>query len=111
MQTMQLDEHNNLVLEDGSLTVIDGISACAQGVKTRVGLCLGENPYDTEEGIDYFNEVLGKTGGIDGVREMIRRRIKDNEEIVQINRLSTSSADNVLNITAEISSIYGVFEL
>lgn len=42
---------------------------------------------------------------------MIRRRIKDNEEIVQINRLSTSSADNVLNITAEISSIYGVFEL
>ena len=98
-------------LEDGSLTVIDGISACAQDVKTRVGLCLGENPYDTEEGIDYFNEVLGKTGGIDGVREMIRRRIKDNEEIVQINRLSTSSADNVLNITAEISSIYGVFEL
>ena len=111
MQTLQLDEHNNLVLEDGSLTVIDGISACAQDVKTRVGLCLGENPYDTEEGIDYFNEVLGKTGGIDGVREMIRRRIKDNEEIVQINRLSTSSADNVLNITAEISITYGVFEL
>ena len=103
MQTLQLDEHNNLVLEDGSLTVIDGISACAQDVKTRVGLCLG--------GIDYFNEVLGKTGGIDGVREMIRRRIKNNDEIVQINRLSTSSADNVSNITAEISSIYGVFEL
>lgn len=111
MQTLQLDEHNNLVLEDGSLIVIDGINACAQDTKTRVGLCLGENPYNTEEGIDYFNEVLGKTGGIDGVREMIRRRIKDNGEIVQINRLSTSSADNVLNITAEISSIYGVFEL
>lgn len=111
MQTLQLDEHNNLVLADGSLTVNEGINACAQDTKTRVGLCQGENPYNTEEGIDYFNEVLGKTGGIEGVREIIRRRIKDNDEIVQINRLSASSTNGILNVTAEISSIYGVFEL
>lgn len=111
MQTLQLDEHNNLVFADGSLTVIDGINACAQDTKTRVGLCLGENPYDTEEGIDYFNSVLGKMGGVDNIREKIRKRITANDEIVQINSLQVKQNGKRLNITADISSIYGVFEL
>lgn len=111
MQTLQLDEHNNLVLEDGSLTVIDGISACAQDVRPASAFVWEKTIRYGRRHSTISTRFWAKPGGIDGVREMIRRRIKDNGEIVQINRLSTSSADNVLNITAEISSIYGVFEL
>lgn len=111
MQTIKLDEFNNPVLENGSLVIIDGVDACTQDTRTRVGLCRGENPYDTGEGIDYFNSVLGKMGGVDNIREKIRKRITANDEIVQINSLQVKQNGKRLNITADISSIYGVFEL
>lgn len=111
MQTIKLDEFNNPVLENGSLVIIDGVDACRQDTRTRVGLCRGENPYDSEEGIDYFNSVLGKMGGVDNIREKIRQRITENNEIIQINSLQVKQNGKQLNITADISSIYGVFEL
>ena len=39
MQTVQIDADNNLIIVNGSLKVIDGVEACAQDTKTRVGLC------------------------------------------------------------------------
>ena len=62
MQTLRLDDGNNLVIADKGLVVIDGADACAQDTKTRIGLVRGENPYDTTEGVDYYNELLGKMG-------------------------------------------------
>lgn len=111
MQTLQLDDNNNLVIKNGKLSVIEGIEACAQNTKTRIGICRGENPYNTAEGADFFNELLGKMGGRDYVREVIRKRILANSEIVQINSMDISLAKDELIVTSEISSIYGVFTL
>lgn len=111
MQTLQLDEHNNLVISNTSLNVIDGIEACAQDTKTRVGLCFGENPYDVTEGIDYFNDILGRLGGLDYVREAIRKRILASDEIVQIENMETKAHNGELDVVVNISSIYGVFEI
>lgn len=111
MKTLQIDENNNLVMVQGRITVIDGIEACAQDTRTRVGICKGENPYNTEQGADYFNEILGKIGGEEYIRENIRSRILDNEEIVKINNMKVSRDKTTTSVTAEISSIYGVFTL
>ena len=111
MQTLQIDANNNLVIANTSLIVIDGVNACAQDTKTRVGLVRGENPYNTDEGIDYFNDILGKMGGLDYIREAVRKRILDNEEIIQIQSMETNRENNDLNIVSNISSIYGVFQV
>lgn len=111
MQTVQIDADNNLIIVNGSLKVIDGVEACAQDTKTRVGLCQGENPFDTTEGIDYFNNILGKIGGFDYVREAVRKRILANDEIVQIESLNVTYNNRQLDVLADVSSIYGVFEL
>lgn len=111
MKTLQIDKNNNLVMVQGRITVIDGIEACAQDTRTRVGICKGENPYNTEQGADYFNEILGKIGGEEYIRENIRSRILDNEEIVKINNMKVSRDKTTTSVTAEISSIYGVFTL
>lgn len=111
MQTLKLDENNNLVVFQGNLQVEEGVDACAQDTRTRIGLCRGENPYNTDDGADFFNEFLGKMGGRDYVREVIRQRILDNEEIVQVNSLSLNTEKDKLVMTSEISSIYGVFTL
>lgn len=111
MTTLQLDANNNLVIDRNNLTTTTGLNACAQDSRTRVGLVRGENPYDTSEGIDYFNEMLGKFGGIKYIRESIRARILDNPEIVSIDDMTITSADGNLNVVAQISTIYGGFEL
>lgn len=111
MQTLQIDDRNNLVLSNTSLVVIDNVNACAQDTKTRVALCLGENPYNTNEGIDFFNNILGRMGGVDFIRESLRKRILDNDEIIEIRNLSIEKNGDVLNVVADIMSIYGVFEV
>lgn len=111
MQTLKLDPNNNLIVENGNLVVIDGIYAAAQNTRTRLGLCRGENPYDIQEGIDYFNELLGKLGGMDYIREEIRRRILDSPDIVKINSLDIISSKGTITVTADITSVYGTFTL
>ena len=111
MQTLKLDENNNLVLDKNNLQILNGIEACAQDTRTRVGICRGENPYNTSQGSDYFGEILGKMGGQGYVRDIIRERIGDNEEIVQINSLEIFHNKETMQVVAEISSIYGVFTI
>lgn len=111
MISLQLDKNNNLVVSGGNLSTISGITACAQDTRTRVGLCAGENPYDTTEGIDYFSEMLGKLGGLDYIRERLRARILDNPEITGIRKLDIKSADGQTVVAADITCIYGDFGL
>lgn len=112
MQTLKLDEHNNLVITQGSLSVLNGIEALAQNTKTRIGLYMGENPLNQEEGIDYENSVLGKPGGEEYVKNIIQNRILENDdEITGIASLKLERKGDVLTCTADINSIYGVFEL
>ncbi len=111
MQTLQIDNNNNLVLTHGALRVVSGIDAASQDTKTRVGICRGENPYDTTQGADYFNELLGKMGGMDYIREVVRMRILDNDEITGINSLEFTPNGDTAVVTANITTIYGAAEL
>lgn len=111
MQTLQLDANNNLLLTQNNMAVIDGVNACAQDTRTRVGICRGENPYDVTQGTDYFNELLGKMGGIDYLRENIRLRIMDNDEITGVRSLTVDTDHDTATITANIDTIYGGIEL
>ena len=91
------------------LKIIDGIEACAQDTKTRVGLVRGENPFDTTEGADYFNTMLSKMGGVEYVREEIRKRIQANTEVLGIKTLAieTDSNARTMTVTADVATIYG----
>ena len=107
MQTVGLDENNNLTIKQGNLTVKDGIIALAQDVKTRVGLYKGENLFDILEGIDYDNEMLGVFGGYDYYKQLIRNRILGNPEVVSVSNVEITRTGGQLNATADVQSIYG----
>lgn len=111
MQTVYLDEKNNLVLKSGSLQLKEGINALAQDIKTRVGLCRGENRFDILEGIDYDNEMLGKFGGAEFYKQTIRNRIAGNPEVEGVKSIELKKDGTQLTITADIKSMYGVFEI
>lgn len=111
METIYLDENNNLVLKSGSLQLKRGIDALAQDIKTRVGLYKGENRFDTSEGIDYDNEMLGKFGGQEYYRQAIRNRIIGNEEVEGVKKVEVSKVGTQVTIIADVKSIYGDFEI
>ena len=107
MQTVGLDENNNLIIKQGNLTIKEGINALAQDVKTRVGLCKGENLFDISEGIDYDNEVLGVFGGKDFYAQLIKNRILGNPEVTTVSNVEITRTGRQLNATADVQSIYG----
>lgn len=107
MQTVGLDENNNLIIKQGNLTIKEGIYALAQDVKTRVGLYKGENLFDISEGIDYDNEVLGVFGGKDFYAQLIKNRILGNPEVTTVSNVEITRTGRQLNATADVQSIYG----
>lgn len=111
MQTLKLDDNNNLVLNQNSLVILDNIEACAQDTRTRIALFKGEDFTDTTRGISYFDNVLGVYVGQDDIKNQIKKRILDNPEIYSINRITLTKQDNKIELNTEINSIYGVLEL
>ena len=110
MDTLSLDADNNLVIGNNSLQLKSAINACAQDAKTRVGLYLGENQFNLDEGIDYDNEVLGKVGGENYFRAAIINRLQ-NDEIRSIYGVSVEKVDDTLQVETEMDTIYGLARL
>ncbi len=112
MKCLQIDENNNLVIKQNQLTLVSDIQACAQSVKTRIGLYKGEDPQDLDRGIDFDNVVLGSNISRDYVKDLIRQRILDTDDgIENISLLTIEKKENKLEIQAEIQSTYGVIRL
>ena len=111
MTTLEMDANNNLVVRNKTLYTTNGIIACAQDTRTRVGIVLGENPYNTAQGIPYFDDVLGKLGGLDYLRLAITDRILDSTEVVGVTNLDITSNDGTTTVTADVETIYGVTQI
>ena len=111
MTTLEMDADNNLLVENKTLKTTNGIVACTQDTRTRVGIVEGENPYNTSQGIAYFDDVLGKMGGWEYIRLAITKRILDNPEINGVRRLEIDSEADTTTVTADIETIYGVTQI
>lgn len=111
MTTLQMDDNNNLIVKNDNLHTVTGIVACAQDTRTRVGIVRGENPYNTSQGIAYFDEILGKLGGLDYLETVITDRIMDNPEISAVTNLDITSNDGTTTVTADVETIYGVTQI
>lgn len=112
MQTLGIDENNNIIITQGSMVIKDKADALAQDIKTRIGLCFGENPFDKLEGINFDNDFLGKKAGQDFYKQAIRNRILENpEDIVQIRNVDFQAQGDKIALIAEIDSVYGVINV
>ena len=62
MTTLKLDKNNNLVV-DGNISVINGLKALAQDIKTIISLQPSEYIYNIDKGVDWIkylkeNDIL-----------------------------------------------------
>lgn len=94
------------------MVVIDRAEALAQDVKTRIGLCFGENPFNLLEGIDFDNEFLGKKAGQLYYKQALRNRILEHpHEIRNIESVDFIANGDKIRLTVNIESDYGEVSL
>lgn len=109
MITIKLNQNHEIELDtNGNIVLADGIEAVANDVQCRVLFNQGENPYDLQEGINYNDNVLGKFGGEDFIKEMYKKVIANAEDIVSVQNVQLKRSGSNLEITADVNTIYGV---
>ena len=113
MKTLKTDEFNNLIFVCGSPGIVQGVDCAAQSMRCRIGLVIGENPDNEDQGIDYFTQFAGVFGGGDYLLQSVRdAAISDpDNEITMIKNIDIGRQNREVKITIKAVSIYGQFEI
>lgn len=109
MKTIKLDKNNNVVLDKyGNIETLENIEALAQDVRTSLSMCYGENPFNTQQGIDYDNDFLGvNSDNQDYLKSLIRTRLLENTEVLAIKKVDINKQNETLKIQTHLKTIYG----
>ena len=112
MKTIELNENHNMIIDNlGNIATINNVEALAQDLSTSLLMNQGENPFDTNEGINYDDNILGKMGGIDYLKDQFLNRINENEEVVNVANIEIRNVDKTLQVQTDINTIYGAINL
>lgn len=107
MSTIGLDRNNNIKILDNNINLINGVDELSQTLKNKISLCKGENPFNTEDGLDYDSELLDKLGGVDHIKNNIKNIILKEDDVLGIENTDTSIDNNKLTIINKIKTSYG----
>lgn len=107
-QTILCDENNDMYLPNGrDISMVFDALACAQNLKQRSLERLGENQYNTAEGVDYFGTVFTPQPDYDGARRSLSQNLLACPDVINIDSLTINVVANVFNYIAVIRTIYG----
>ncbi len=106
--TIQADENNDIAFEDGrNIAFISGSDACAQNLLEKSLMRLGENAYDTTDGVDYFGTIFAPQPNFDDARQSISKNLLECPDVISIRSLTISIEGDVFTYVAMITTIYG----
>lgn len=107
-QTILCNENNDMFLPNGrDIEMVFDALACAQNLKQRSLERLGENQYNTTEGIDYFGTIFTPQPNYDAARRSISQNLLACPDVVNIDSLTINPTDGVFNFIANVHTIYG----
>lgn len=106
--TIQVNESNDIFLPDGrNLSLLTGVNAVAQDVRLKTLMRLGEDIYNTLNGVDWMGTVFSPQSDYDAARKSLSDAILTCPDVVGIDSLSIDVEGNVFNYTANVTTIYG----
>ncbi len=107
--TIQTNDFGDIYLPDGkNLGIISGIDACKQSIVEATRLRLGENQYDTTEGVDYLGTIFTPQQNFAAFRNSLINAILSSPDVISVEELALSQVNNVIKYDAQINTIYGV---
>ena len=98
---------------DGDLEIpiryLSGREAVAQGVRTRLGILLGELFWNLDYGVPYFEQILGQRFSEPKVAAVFRKAIRATPGVSKIEKLNAAFASGTRLLTVRwiVSTIYG----
>ena len=106
--TIQSNDVNDIFLPDGvNLSLLSGVAACEQNILQKTQLRLGEDIFNTGNGVDYFGTMLTSTPNLDAARASLIAQIESCPDVLGVSSLTLSIADGVISYTAQVQTIYG----
>jgi hypothetical protein len=107
-QTIQCDDNNDLYLPDGrNLVIITGSAACAQNLKQKSLMRLGEDQYNVNDGVDYFGTIFTPQPDYDAARQSISQNLLECPDVLSINSLTITPQGDQFGYEADVHTIYG----
>ncbi|RDU70429.1 hypothetical protein CQA66_08450 [Helicobacter aurati] len=92
MTSFELDSKNNLVY-GYSFFEVDNKKRILQDIKTKIGMIVGENPFDSEEGFDFISYIQNNTYNIQSRMKEECKKIEDVQDIL----INTDNDGNIVN--------------
>lgn len=109
LTTFKVDENGDLFLVDGAnLGLIFDEEAVAQDVGQATKMLLGENPYDTTQGVDYFGTVFSPQPDYDAFRVQLAREALTIPDTTGVLGVELSKEGNNLIFKMEVATVYGI---
>lgn len=106
--TFLSDENNDMFLPDGrNISLVTGGLACAQNLKQRSLMRLGENQYNTNDGVDYFGTIFTPQPNYDAARRSIAQNLLACPDVLSIDSLDITISGDVFNYIANVHTLYG----
>ena len=97
--TFQCNENNDLYLPDGrNLALISGAPACAQNLTQKASMRLGENQYNTADGVDYFGTIFTPQPDYDAARASLSKNLLEVPDVNSIDTLTIMITGDVFSV-------------
>lgn len=115
--TLACNENNDLYLVDGrNLGFLTGQPACAQNLKQKTLMVLGENQYNTNDGVDYFGTVFTPQADYDLARQSLENNILECPDVTGIASLTITPTtvvnpnsglnEEAFSFEADVTTVY-----
>lgn len=104
MTSFKLDSANNLQF-GSDFTLISGTDALVQDIRTLLLMFKGENPFNTDEGLHYY-DLMQKMQN-DDLKNAIIERIKSDNRVKSVKNVESACKGKTLDISLQIITTWG----
>lgn len=106
--SIKVDSNNDIALDSsGNITLLSGVDALEQDVRLATLMRTGEDIYNVNSGVGYFDYVFAPQQNYDDARKSLITAITSSPDVVSVESLTLTIVDNTFEFEAQINSIYG----
>ncbi|AUS03345.1 hypothetical protein [Pseudomonas phage vB_PaeM_FBPa50] len=106
--TIRTGTNNDILLDDnGNMVILRDVEACAQDVRAAMLMRTGENIFDVNSGVGYFEYIFSPQKSYDDARKSIADAILSSPDVTGIEQLNIDITGEVFGVDAKVITIHG----